>query len=708
MGARLSYLRIIIATNKDKSMKRLLLSLTVLTAALSMQAQQGWPSGYGDVMLQGFSWDSYQQTKWIVLQSQADELSEYFKLVWIPQSGSCKGQSMGYDDYWWFPGNNNYSSSFGNETELRSMINTFKDKGIGTIADVVINHRKNRSTMVDFPTETYNGVTYKLLSTDICKYDDKYQDKTGKWIYPTLEWANNNNATISSNRDTGEDWPGMRDLDHKSENVQTTVKAYLKMLLNDLGYAGFRYDMVKGYGAAYTKMYNEDSQPTYSVGECWDGTSVIKTWIDGTGKTSAAFDFQFKYVVRNATENGNWSLLAEKNDGNWPLISNNEDNGSYRQWAVTFVENHDTQLRPDGTSNGPLSKDTLAANAYMMGMPGTPCVFQPHWIDCKPYIKAMIDVRHLAGIKNTSSYENLLANNTKCFAVKTDNRLITVLGDVSQYTPESGWVKIIDGYHYAYYVPSNIANKAWISHVSGDYENEQQVLLTALGNNNAKLVYTTDGTNPTPSSTQVNSGTKVTIPVGTTTLKVALLVGGQISGSIETRTYEIVKVEPFSIPDFCTVAEGEVCAFFEAPATWTSTIKIWAWDVNSSNVNYTGGTWPGVACKKLGKDNRGKFVWKWTFSESDYKGTAGTAKMPSHIIFNNDGSAQTDNLIFKNGGFYDQTGLLGTVTTDIHITTFDKAAKTQRIYTLDGRYVGTDFSALSRGLYIVNGRKIMK
>ena len=42
---------------------------------------------------------------------------------------------MGYDDKYWF---NNYNSSFGNKTQLISMINTFKSKGIGTIADVVI------------------------------------------------------------------------------------------------------------------------------------------------------------------------------------------------------------------------------------------------------------------------------------------------------------------------------------------------------------------------------------------------------------------------------------------------------------------------------------------------------------------------------------------------------------------------------------------
>ena len=127
------------------------------------------------------------------------------------------------------------------------MIQTFKSKGLGTIADVVINHRKTMSNWVDFPTETYKGVTYQLLSTDICRNDDGGA---------TFAWANKNNYPLSPNNDTGEDWGGMRDLDPKSENLQKNVNAYLDMLLNDLGYAGFRYDMVKGYHPKYTGYYN--------------------------------------------------------------------------------------------------------------------------------------------------------------------------------------------------------------------------------------------------------------------------------------------------------------------------------------------------------------------------------------------------------------------------------------------------------------------
>ena len=235
-----------------------------------------------------------------------------------------------------------------------------------------------------------NGVTYQLTYKDICSDDEAAKE----------------GYEVGPNKDTGEKWSGMRDLDHMSENVQTNVKAYLKFLLNDLGYTGFRYDMVKGYSASYTKMYNEDSKPQFSVGECFDGSNTIRNWIDGAEKTSAAFDFDFKYVVGNACNSGDWTGFSKQNRSNWPLVSTNFESGAYRQYAVTFVENHDTEVRPDGSSNGPLKKDTLAANAYMLAMPGTPCIFLKHWQAYKEEIKAMVAARKLAASPPT----------TNCFA----------------------------------------------------------------------------------------------------------------------------------------------------------------------------------------------------------------------------------------------------------------------------------------------------
>ena len=343
-------------------MKKIYTTLVALMASLSMQAQ-GWPANYNGVMLQGFYWNSYQASKWSNLEAQADDLAPYFSLVWIPQSANCgSGNSMGYNDLYWF---SNYNSSFGNEAQLRSMIKTFKNKGIGTIADVVINHRGNLTSWTDFPVEKYNGVTYKMNSTDICSDDDN-----GK----TLAWANKQTPkiTLSRNKDTGDSWDGMRDLDHNSSNVQTVVKAYLDMLLNDFGYAGFRYDMVKGYAGKFTGIYNTATKPGFSVGEYWDGNVAnVKTWINATKvngvPTSAAFDFPIRYAVRDLIKS-NWGSMAKSG-----LISD----ANYRQYAVTFVENHDTEYRSSTEQQDPIRKDTLAANAFILASCGTPCSSLP-------------------------------------------------------------------------------------------------------------------------------------------------------------------------------------------------------------------------------------------------------------------------------------------------------------------------------------------
>ena len=525
---------------------------------------QGWPENYSGVMLQGFYWDGYADAQWSRLESQADDLATTFSLVWIPQSANCGGQSMGYDDLYWFA---NYNSSFGTADELKSMIKTFKTKGIGTIADVVINHRKNVSNWVDFPKETYKGVTYELKSTDIVADDDKGATKT---------WATKNAYQLSANNDSGEGWDGMRDLDHKSENVQNNVKAYLKMLLEDFGYAGFRYDMVKGYSGQYTQLYNNDAMPKYSVGECWDGTNTIKNWIEATGKTSAAFDFQFRYTVRNAANNGDWTRLAKQNDGNWPLVSDNYSNGSYRRYAVTFVENHDTEYRSSTASQDPLCKDTLAANAYLLAMPGTPCVFLKHWKAYKQEIANMVAVRKAVGITNMSQ-PSQVASNKDYYAVQVagdgSKKLLCVVGTTAGcYTPNGDWKKVISGYHYAYYVQGIEPSAITLPELKNDEQPQ-------------------DGT---------------------------------FNG----------------IPSFCKVNAGEICAFFEAPVSWGSQIYTWAWINGGDGKDYVGASWPGVSATLIGTADNGNKVYKWTSTQTTAPNNiifSGSGNQTGDFIFTNGG-----------------------------------------------------------------------
>lgn len=376
-----------------------LISQALLALALtpSISANPGFPEKYEGVMLQGFYWDSYDDTKWTNLTSQADELSKYFDLIWIPNSGSCGGgKQMGYMPQYWFT---NHNSSFGTEEELLNMIRVFKEKGTGFIADVVINHRNGVTNWTDFPTEEWNGTTWKIGPEGICR-NDEVASASGQ-------------ATPTGANDTGDNFDGARDLDHTNANVQDNCKNYQKCLMEKYGYAGFRLDMVKGYGGQYTKIYNDYSQPEFCVGEYWDASyDAVKAWIDATGKTSAAFDFPCKYAINKAFSNNNMKELVWKANGITDQPAGMIHFG-YPQYSVTFVDNHDT-YREDGSKFG---GDVVAANAFILSSPGTPCVFLSHWIDNKEQLKPLILARKACGVSNTSRVD-VIKSETGCYVAK--------------------------------------------------------------------------------------------------------------------------------------------------------------------------------------------------------------------------------------------------------------------------------------------------
>lgn len=672
-------------------MRKIYFTLIALLASVNMFAQ-GWPANYSGVMLQGFSWDSYDYSQWTVLEKQADDMKGFIDLVWLPQSGKCieTTQVMGYKPYYYF----NQNSSFGTEAELRSLIAKFKANGIGAIADVVVNHR-NTDGWFTFPAETYNGVTYKMLPTDICKNDDGGA---------TAKQATKDGVSLSNNNDEGQDWDGCRDLDHKSANVQKIIKAYLKFLKEDIGYTGFRYDMVKGFSGSHVADYNDATGVKFSVGEYWDGNPSIINWINKTNKKSAAFDFQFRYNVRDAVNGAADGKVASFSD--WSKLNSTNNlmhDANYRQYAVTFVENHDMQYRSASEPLDPLRKDTLAANAYMLAMPGTPCIFQPHWRAYKQELKSMIEARKLAGITNMSNYTNKMAQ-TSCFANETTGnkaKLIVVVGNNTKaYTPSADYAQILEGYHYRYYL-SKSAETAWCNIPSGEYEAGFKAKLTAVSqNSNAKLVYTTDGTDPTAKSKQVASGSTINIDE-TCTLKVGVLSNGTVTG-ISTYNYTIKAFEPYTIT---------VYANADQVTNWGSTMYFYAWNSSETITK----AWPGTAVTAT-KTLNGK---KWYYMDFKIKSKDAIV----NIIFNQGngtGKKQTVDLNAGNSTKYYEitttqsngkytckdvtaiwapTGITGTPTIS-NTTTTDNAW-----YTLSGMKLGK--KPAENGVYIHQGKKVI-
>ena len=613
-------------------MKKIFTLIISFICALAVNAQ-GWPDNYGGVMLQGFYWDSFNETKWTTLEKQAPELGNYFSLVWIPQSGYCGGgKSMGYNPLYYF----NQNSSFGTEAELRSLIKTFKDNGIGTIADVVVNHRGNVSNWVDFPKETYNGETYEMLSTDICLNDDGGAAK---------KWADANGYSLSTRNDSGEDWSGMRDLDHYSDNVQRCVKAYLTYLLNNLGYCGFRYDMVKGFSPAFVGVYNNHARVQYSVGEHWGSASEAKTWINGTTmsgvKESAAFDFQFHYRLYDAVSKKNWAVLNANTDH---LVKSGSE---YNRYAITFVENHDTQWRSSSeTGSCPISTNIVACNAYLLAMPGTPCVFLKHWITYKNEIKKMIEARKLVGVTNTSTYSNVAAASAYTAITvngKDGRQLLAVIGTSPQaYTATGGFKKLTEGDGYIYYVSTNTDTSGW------------EAILQRIASE--------DVTEPEQPFTDRD----VTIYVDSS------LPTGWAAGSVNYWVWS------------------------DTDGTTLTTVKSWPGDKVTATVEKDGKKWFWKTFR-VTKSNHPINIVLSTGSGS-----------PQTVDFND---IETDKYLEVAADKVSGKNVITDVTSQhtsgiTDITTDDTHA--DAFYTVSGQYAGSDISRLAKGLYVGKGKKYLK
>ena len=610
-------------------MRRFYSTLLFCFVAITAMAQ-GWPKDYKGVMLQGFYWNSYADSKWTVLEKQADELSQFFDLIWVPQSGMTsdyyhsKNNSMGYDPCFWL----DHNSCWGTETELKKMIKTFKDKGTGIIEDVVINHKNGLNSWVDFPDETSASGNYSI----------KWDNTNFSGICSTDE-CNKNGYKTTGAADTGTDFGGYRDLDHTNATVQQNVKTYLDFLLNELGYAGFRYDMTGGYDPKYTGLYNTSAKPTFSVGEYWmdGGKSALVKWIDGTKVDgviqSAAFDFPMKWTINAAFGNSNWSQLSEA------VLANDKN---YARYAVTFVDNHDTYRTDEGKKDN-LVYNICAANAYILTMPGTPCLFLKHWQSNKGTLKRLIALRKAAGITNQSE---IISSDVTPY-----NSIIRVKGSKGTLT-----------------------------------------LLLGIFDLNTFGVYA--------DQTLAFSGKKFAIYADTSIDLKAVKAITDTDASPEDCT-------PVSIPSFCTVGDGETCAFFEAPKSWGSNVSCWRWD---KQYNYTGGTWPGVSCERLGYAGNGNVVWKWTYKTSDRKTASGNTN--AGVIFN-DGNKQTGDFGFANGGYYDIEGLQGIVSTTAIQSIKASENTSVMVYTLDGRLLRTAknssdaLNGLAKGVYIINKKKFI-
>ena len=571
----------------------LVLALTLLCLVKTTVKAQA-PAQCQDVMLQAFYWDSYSDSKWTTLNSKVGEIAPFFSLVWLPPSGNVQSSAnMGYFPIYWFDQN----SAFGTQAELKTLISKFKTNNVNTIADVVINHRSGVSTWTDFPTETYNGVTYSIGPAQICS-DDEVKDAVGQ-------------AKPTGAPDTGEGFSGSRDLDHTSTMVRDDVKGYMQFLKNEMGYAGWRYDFTKGYSASYVNEYNNSVAGYFSVGEYFDGNyDLVKGWINACSNNSTSFDFPLKFKLNASMWSGGMDLtqLVWLADGTTQQPAGLIHHSSTKRYAVTFVDNHDTYK-----DNNKFTGNVLAAYAFLMGSPGVPCVLLKHWDDNKAAISAMIAARKAVQLHSESAVtvNQSAANLYVATATGKNGTLIVKIGSGS-YNAPAEYTLATSGTDYAIWTKttSNVAPLLSVSLSGGTYFNEQTVTLSAT--DGASVYYTTDNT------AADKNATLYTAPIKISTSKTLRA----IAYNPVTQLYSAESVNDYVI----NTTPTSITVRFKAPAAW-SACKAYFFVNNTA----FGAAWPGTAMT-LGTDG----YYSYTVS--------GLPGLPLGVVFNNGSGSQTVDL----------------------------------------------------------------
>lgn len=375
------------------------------------------PAQSEDVMLQGFYWDShnltkYGRTKWVDLNNGTTKTIQNiadagFTMIWLPSPVASDG-GLGYHPKCW----SDFSSGLGTATNLKTLVSSLHNRGVKVIADIVVNHRANSSSWCDFRQDNFGS---KYGSTE--SPSGVYQF-TNNHIVSDDEAITQGKCTTTGAKDSGvEAYAAARDLDHANPYVRAAVKSYLAYLQGEVGFDGWRYDLVKSYSPSYLRQYNEASTPYLSVAEYFDGdTTRLKTYIRNAGYKTLVFDFATKFALFQGNSN---SLGNSNNGGYTKLLRASRGNmliqcPGFSRYAVTFMDNHDTFERSDSQNNEYLGYNVditsnanknriLEGYAYLLTMPGIPCVFWPHWVKHTTEINQLIAARHLVGIHSESS-----------------------------------------------------------------------------------------------------------------------------------------------------------------------------------------------------------------------------------------------------------------------------------------------------------------
>lgn len=394
--------------------------LTAAAALVGLGLTTTAPAG---VMMQGFYWDT--PSGWYnTMNNNAQGLRNMAGGYGInrmyfppPSKGQGGGYSMGYDpaDYYDLGAYNQHgwtATRFGTQTQLRNATAAYRNRGVVTMADIVLNHRSGGQSQWNPNSNSWTYTNFTTQASGMAGWN--YNE-----FHPSTYWW----------ADEGT-FGGYPDLCHRNPYVWNDMIHWGNWLRNNnnAGFnGGWRQDFVKGFGAWMARDFRQYTNWSYQIGELWDSnTNLLNNWANGAD--SGAFDFAAYYTLANIVNNtgGNGHLPNLLN----PSLSFAARNPGR---AVTFVGNHDTDI---------MWNNKMIAYAHIMTYQGYPCVW---WRDYFNYGLASLGGQWGNGIRQLAWVRGRLGGGgPNVDLLKTDDGGLLIYGDRDGNSTHPGYIVVIN------------------------------------------------------------------------------------------------------------------------------------------------------------------------------------------------------------------------------------------------------------------------
>jgi galactose oxidase len=325
---------------------------------------------------------------WDRLAAQANDLRKAgFTAVWLPpvlKAGA--GASPGADGYGVFDdydiGSRHQKGTtptrFGTREQLQRCVATLRANGLDVYLDMV-EHQRNGDTTPPF--------VFRYPGADGTPDKGRFPKNPSNFV-PQVPRDQHLGGPVADDFPFGRELAPLNGLPHRY--VVDNLIAASEWLTRTLDVQGYRIDDVKGLSTDFLRPFLETGSMAgkFAVGEYFDGNRIlVNQWIfnpTGMNGRPSAFDFPLKFVLNEVCNNAGRFDISQLDHVGLAGISPLN--------AVTFVENHDTDLNP-GES---MVFNKALGYAYILTSEGYPCVYYrdydmgPDGFKLKPQIDNLI------------------------------------------------------------------------------------------------------------------------------------------------------------------------------------------------------------------------------------------------------------------------------------------------------------------------------